>query len=142
MKLFTAIATLFLATFVAAQSLPNNCATGPTGLTVTSTAITPYPLCVGQLVCFTITGQLSETITPGATFTIIGKYLGRVVYTDTHDLCTLLATQGYPCPVPVTLTSITICVLVKSNAPVGIPLAFTVSATNGNDLGVSYILHQ
>lgn len=116
MKLFTAIATLFLATLVAAQSL-TNCGTGPTGMTVSSASITPYPLCAGQQVCFTITGTLNEPITQGATFTILGKYLGRIVYTDTHDLCTLLAAQGYPCPVLIA-TSITICVLVRSNAPV------------------------
>ncbi|KAF9364366.1 hypothetical protein BGX34_001739 [Mortierella sp. NVP85] len=134
MKFFAAVAALACLAFANAQTLPpiTNCATGPTDLTITTFTLAPYPLCINQNVCATGTGQLSAPVTQGAKLSIIGRYLGRVVYTDNHDLCTLLSNQGLACPIPVTLTSITACVLVKNTAPANVPVALTVSATNGN----------
>ncbi|KAF9915287.1 hypothetical protein BX616_006500 [Lobosporangium transversale] len=77
-------------------------------------------------------GRLRHPVTQGAKLNVVGKFLNRIVYTDAHDLCTLLAAQGHPCPVPVTLTSITACIKVKDSAPAGITVALQVSATNGN----------
>ncbi|KAF8921713.1 hypothetical protein EDD21DRAFT_449270 [Dissophora ornata] len=133
MKFFTALLVLLIAVFAGAQSPPfSNCATGTTDLTVSSSTLSPYPLCINQIVCITITGTLSEPITSGATLSMQGKYLGRVVYTDNQDLCTVLAASGYSCPIPVTTTSITFCLLVKSSAPANIPVAFTIQVINGN----------
>ncbi|KAF8925725.1 hypothetical protein BGZ58_000526 [Dissophora ornata] len=136
MKSFTAaIAALACFTVAAAQTMPpiTNCATGATDLTITTFTLAPYPLCINKDVCATGTGQLSAPVTQGATLAIQGKYLGRVVYTDNQDLCTLLGAQGLSCPIPVTLTSITACVLVKSTAPANVPVALTVLATNGDN---------
>ncbi|KAF9574611.1 hypothetical protein EC968_006026 [Mortierella alpina] len=133
MKFITAIAALFVATVANAQVPFTNCATGPTDITIDTFSIAPYPLCVGKEVCATGTGVLSTPVIEGAKLSIIGKYLGRVVYTDNHDLCTLMAAQGHPCPIPTTLTSITACVPVKSTAPANIPVQLTVQATNGNN---------
>ncbi|KAI8349482.1 hypothetical protein B0O80DRAFT_459648 [Mortierella sp. GBAus27b] len=134
MKFFAAVAALAYLAFTVAQTLPpiTNCATGPTDLVINSFTLAPYPLCVNQNVCATGTGQLLTPVVAGGQLSIIGRYLGRVVYTDNHDLCGLLSTQGFTCPIPTTLTSITACVLVKPNAPVNIPVALTVQATNGN----------
>ncbi|KAF9182463.1 hypothetical protein BGZ51_004729 [Haplosporangium sp. Z 767] len=134
MKYFAAIAAFACLAFANAQTLPpiTNCATGTTDITISSFTLAPYPLCVGQDVCATGTGTLSTPVVEGATLAITGKYLGRVVYTDNHDLCVLMAAQGHPCPIPTTLTSITACVLVKPNAPTGIPVVLTVIATNGS----------
>ncbi|KAI1297119.1 hypothetical protein EDD11_007229 [Mortierella claussenii] len=133
MKFFAAVAALACLALANAQMPPvSNCATGATDLAITSFNLAPYPLCINQNVCATGTGQLSVPVTAGAKLNIVGKYLNRVVYTDAHDLCTLLSAQGHPCPVPITLTSITACVLVKPTAPAGVPVALTVSATNGN----------
>ncbi|KAK3825346.1 MAG: hypothetical protein J3Q66DRAFT_384571 [Benniella sp.] len=133
MKLFAAIVTLILATLIAAQQpVFTNCAASTAEFTVASFSIFPHPACVSQNVCVTITGMLSAPITAGAKVTIVGRYLGRVVYTDNQDLCALSAAQGNPCPLPVSLTSLTVCVLVKTNAPVGIPVTISISATNGN----------
>lgn len=52
-----------------------------------------------------------------ASLYIVGKYLGRTVYSDYHDICNLV-----PCPFPVTSSTITACVLVLSNAPVNVPV--------------------
>ncbi|KAG0242928.1 hypothetical protein BG011_003227 [Mortierella polycephala] len=101
-------------------------------MNVTSFSVSPYPLCVGQNACFTATGTLLHPIIRSASLSIVGKYLGRVVYTDNHDLCDLLATWGQICPIATSVTSITACVIVKSTAPVGIPIALTIKATNGN----------
>ncbi|KAF9190708.1 hypothetical protein BGZ50_009849 [Haplosporangium sp. Z 11] len=122
MKFFTAIAALVVAAVASAQtpSPPfSNCATGATDMTVTGLTLNPYPLCVGKPVCATVTGTLSAPVTSPASLAITGKYLGRVVYTDNVDLCTVLAASGYPCPVATTVTSVTACVLVKANAPTG-----------------------
>ncbi|KAF9182454.1 hypothetical protein BGZ51_004720 [Haplosporangium sp. Z 767] len=132
MKFITAVAALFVAAVANAQVPFTNCAPPTADIAITTFSLSPYPLCVGQNVCATGTGTLANPVIAGATLAITGKYLGRVVYTDNHDLCTLMAAQGHPCPIPTTLTSITACVLVKPNAPTGIPVALTVLATNGS----------
>ncbi|KAF9354631.1 hypothetical protein BGX26_007544 [Mortierella sp. AD094] len=131
MKFFAATVALIAAAVANAQVTWTNCA-ATADLTINTFALSPYPLCVGQNVCATGTGQLSAPVTAPSTLSIVGKYFGTTVYTDSQNLCTLLGAQGHPCPVPVTLNSITVCVLVKPNAPTGIPVVLTVSATNGN----------
>ncbi|KAF9359330.1 hypothetical protein BGX26_012615 [Mortierella sp. AD094] len=131
MKLFAAVVALVAAAVANAQVPYTNCALG-SDLTITTFTLSPYPFCVGQNVCATGTGQLSVPVTAPSTLSIVGKYFGTTVYTDSHDVCALMAAQGHPCPIPITLTSLTMCILVKPNAPVGIPVVLTVSATNGN----------
>ncbi|KAF9349471.1 hypothetical protein BGX34_001773 [Mortierella sp. NVP85] len=135
MKFIAAVAALALAAVAQAQTF-TSCATGATDMTVSSITLDKNPLCVGENVCATVTGTLANPIvetTPGSTkLAIVGRYLGRVVYTDNHDLCTLLAASGHPCPVATSVTSVTACVLVKTSAPVGVPVALTIQATNGN----------
>ncbi|KAF9084264.1 hypothetical protein BGX27_003848, partial [Mortierella sp. AM989] len=130
MKLFAAVVALVAASIANAQTIWVNCATAP-DMTVTSFSLT-YPPCAGKLGCFTATGVLSVPITAPATLPIVGKYLGQIVYTDHHDFCALLAASGQFCPVPVTVTSITFCVLIKSSVLVGIPFVLTISPTNGS----------
>ncbi|KAF8928701.1 hypothetical protein EDD21DRAFT_407065 [Dissophora ornata] len=131
MKFIAAITALVVAAVANAQTW-TNCATGATDLTISSFSVSPYPLCISQNVCASGTGLLNAPVTSGATLAIQGKYLGRVVYTDNQDLCALTASQGVPCPIAVTVTSITACVLVKSTAPANVPVSLTVLATNGD----------
>ncbi|KAF9410874.1 hypothetical protein BGZ94_001496 [Podila epigama] len=134
MKFFAAVAALLVATVAQAQQPTwTNCAIGATDMTVSSFSVAPYPLCVNQNVCATISGTLSTPVIAPAKLSISGKYLGRVVYSDNQDLCAVLATSGYSCPVPVTTTSITACVLVQPTAPTGINVQLTVQAINGNN---------
>ncbi|KAF9161841.1 hypothetical protein DFQ26_004123 [Actinomortierella ambigua] len=136
MKFVAALAALLVAgsAVVSGQTMPTpyNCATGPTQIQITNFTLAPYPMCIGQNVCATGTGTLSTPVVQGASLSIIGKYLNRVVYTDSHNLCDLMNAQGHPCPIPTTMTSITSCVLVKTTAPANIPVVLTVSATNGD----------
>jgi len=133
MKFFTALAALVVATVASATSPTfTNCATGSTDMTVTGFSLAPYPLCVGAQVCATVSGTLSAPITTGGLLTISGKYLGRVVYSDSEDLCTVLAGSGNPCPIAATTGSITACVTVKTTAPTNINVALTVTAINGD----------
>ncbi|KAG0360676.1 hypothetical protein BC939DRAFT_525991 [Gamsiella multidivaricata] len=134
MKIFATIAALACLAVARSQTLPpiTNCATGPTDLTIDTFTLAPYPLCINQNVCATGTGQLSVPLIQGAKLAITGRYGGRVVYTDNQDVCTLLASQGFSCPIPITMTSITVCVLVKPTAPANVPVALTVLVTNGN----------
>ncbi|KAG0337663.1 hypothetical protein BG004_007557 [Podila humilis] len=131
---FTAVAALLLAAVATAQQPTwTNCATGPTDMTVSAFSVAPYPLCVNQNVCATVVGTLSTAVIAPAKLSISGKYLGRVVYTDNQDLCAILSAAGHPCPLPITTTTITACVLVKPTAPTGINVQLTVTATNGNN---------
>ncbi|CAO3570116.1 unnamed protein product [Mortierella alpina] len=132
MKFIAALAALVVATVANAQTF-TNCATGVADMTVTGFSVNPYPLCIGQNVCATVTGTLSTPIIAPAKLAVTGKYLGRVVYSDNQDLCTVLAASGVPCPVPVSVTSVTACVLVKTTAPANIPVQLTILATNGNN---------
>ncbi|KAF9954596.1 hypothetical protein BGZ72_004461 [Mortierella alpina] len=134
MKFIAAIAAIVVAAVANAQSPSfTSCATGATDMTVTGFSVSPYPLCISQNVCASVSGTLSAPITAPAKLAVTGRYLGRVVYTDNQDLCVVLAASGVPCPVPVTVTSVTACVLVKSTAPANIPVQLTILATNGNN---------
>ncbi|KAF9155867.1 hypothetical protein BG015_008229 [Linnemannia schmuckeri] len=132
MKFIAAIAALVVAAVANAQVPFTNCASGPTQIAIQTFSIAPYPLCINQNVCATGTGILNTPVIAGSTLSITGRYLGRLVYTDNHDLCTLMASQGFPCPLPTTMTSITACVLVKPNAPPNIGVALQVVAVNGD----------
>ncbi|KAG0232260.1 hypothetical protein B0O80DRAFT_423146 [Mortierella sp. GBAus27b] len=135
MKFIAAFAALAFAAMAQAQ-LTSCAGSTPTDMTGTSITLTPSTLCINQNVCATVSGTLINPIadspTKKASLSIIGRYLGRVVYTDNHDLCTVLGASGYPCPVPVTTTLVTACVLVLPNAPANIPVALTIQAVNGN----------
>ncbi|KAG0207701.1 hypothetical protein BGX28_001097 [Mortierella sp. GBA30] len=135
MKFSSFIASLAVLAIANTQPPPpiTNCATGTTDIIIDNFTLTPYPLCIGKSVCASGTGTLLTPVINPAKLAITGKYLGRVVYTDNYDLCVLMADQGHPCPIPTTMTSITACILVKSNAPANIPVALTVLATNGNN---------
>ncbi|KAF9937887.1 hypothetical protein BGZ75_004470 [Mortierella antarctica] len=132
MKFIAAIAALVVAAVANAQTF-TNCAAGPTDMTLTAFSVTPYPLCIGQNVCATVSGTLSTPIIAPAKLSVTGKYLGRIVYTDNQDLCAVLLASGIPCPVPVSVTTVTACVLVKPSAPANIPVQLTILATNGNN---------
>ncbi|KAG0225798.1 hypothetical protein BGW41_004551 [Actinomortierella wolfii] len=138
MKFCAIIATLFAAAIASAQDVPSftHCEKLSDEivpqLTIEQFTIAPYPLCIGQSVCATGKGQLSTPVIEGAQLSITGKFLGRIVYTDNYDLCTLMANQGHPCPIPTTLTSLTSCINVKPNAPADINVKLEVMATNGD----------
>ncbi|KAF9163594.1 hypothetical protein DFQ27_003320 [Actinomortierella ambigua] len=130
-----AIATLVLAAVASAQDVPKFDVCDKAAsyqLQIKEFSISPYPLCIGQDVCATGTGTLSTPVTQGARLSIIGKYLNRIVYTDNHNLCDLMAAQGLPCPIPTSITSLTSCIKVLSTAPAGIPVELEVKATNGD----------
>ncbi|KAG0363983.1 hypothetical protein BG005_000015 [Podila minutissima] len=134
MKFFAAVATLVIAAVANAQPSWTDCApAGTADLTISSFTVTPYPLCIGQNVCASGNGVLKVPVTAPAKLQISGSYLGRVVYTDNQDLCAISAAYGQPCPIPVTVTSITACVLVKTSAPANIDVKLTVKAFNGNN---------
>ncbi|KAF9405442.1 hypothetical protein BGZ76_006574 [Entomortierella beljakovae] len=133
MKISNLLFGLSLSTIAYSQSpIFTNCAPANADLTVNEASIDPYPLCRGQQACLTLTGLLSVPVTSGALLNIVGLLFGSPVYTDINiDLCALLAAQGHPCPVPITLTALTFCVMVKPSAPVNIALGYTYSAVNG-----------
>ncbi|KAF9546550.1 hypothetical protein EC957_009627 [Mortierella hygrophila] len=132
MKFIAAVAAILVAAVANAQVPFTNCATGPTQIAIDNFSISPYPLCINQNVCAEGTGTLSTPVIEGATLSITGRYLGRLVYTDNHDLCALMATQGQPCPILTNVNSIKSCVNVKPSAPPNIAVALQVSAINGD----------
>ncbi|KAF9338472.1 hypothetical protein BGZ91_008747 [Linnemannia elongata] len=81
MKFIAALATLVLAAVASGQTMPTpyNCATGPTQIAITSFTLSPYPLCINQMVCATGTGTLSTPVIQGSTLSITGRYLGRLI---------------------------------------------------------------
>ncbi|KFH73740.1 hypothetical protein MVEG_00954 [Podila verticillata NRRL 6337] len=135
MKFITAVsALLFAAVANAQQPTWSSCATaGTTDMTVSAFSVAPYPLCINQNVCATVTGTLLTDVIAPAKLAISGKFLGRVVYTDNQDLCAILDAAGHPCPLPMSTPSITACVLVKPSAPANVNVQLTVQATNGNN---------
>ncbi|KAF9301935.1 hypothetical protein BGZ74_006061, partial [Mortierella antarctica] len=100
-------------------------------MTLTSFSVSPYPLCIGLDLCATAMGVLSTPIFAPSILAITGKCLGRTIYTDTQDFCTVV---GVSCPVPVTTTSITFCVLVKPSTPATFPFQSTYLVTSTNSV--------
>ncbi|KAF9085582.1 hypothetical protein BGX27_003426 [Mortierella sp. AM989] len=131
MKFFAAAIALVAASVANAQDTWANCADKPDA-TIDSFINSPSPGCIGKQICVTATGQLSAPITNPSLLIITGKYLGQTVYTDNHDFCPLLAIHGHPCPVPATVTSLTVCVMLKDTIPANVPANLTIVATNGN----------
>ncbi|KAF9915159.1 hypothetical protein BX616_006783 [Lobosporangium transversale] len=137
MKVLSVIVGLALAAVSQAADMPalnfTSCAPSTTGLTLTALPVLePYPLCIGKEYCLTLTGQLNTDITQGSRLSVIGRWVGRIVYTDNQDLCTLLAAQGTPCPVASTTSSIKLCTPMKSNFWANVQTHFQFSATNGD----------
>ncbi|KAF9158513.1 hypothetical protein DFQ27_003588 [Actinomortierella ambigua] len=135
MKVTAALASLLFTAAVTTAQQPtwSSCATGATDMTITSFSVAPYPLCVGKPVCAEIHGTNTAPIDGStAVLSVIGKYLNRVVYTDSKNLCQVLANASLPCPVAVGTPYVKACIDVKPTAPVGIPVSLEVKATNGN----------
>ncbi|KAF9300971.1 hypothetical protein BGZ74_007292 [Mortierella antarctica] len=95
-----------------------SCATGTTTQNVTAFTLTPSDYCIGKPYTLTSTGPLKTDIIAGGTFSVTGRYLGRVVYTDDHrDFCALLAAAGTPCPVAKTADALSFALTVKPWVP-------------------------
>ncbi|KAF9952780.1 hypothetical protein BGZ70_000484, partial [Mortierella alpina] len=121
-----------LACTAAAQMNYTNCATTPTRFQMTSATWSPSPACVGKDLCAAGTGTLDAPIIQGARLVLTGRYLGRLVYTDEHDFCAVLAAQGTPCPVAAGAVVLKGCVKIKENAPPNVGVDFRTVATNGD----------
>ncbi|KAF9132450.1 hypothetical protein BG015_003704 [Linnemannia schmuckeri] len=139
MKFTTALAVLATAVIsaVSAQTgtytdLSNCPNAGPTGYAATNVTISPSPLCISKPFCLTATGILSTPITEGAEYVITGRWLGRVLYTDVHDLCSLLAANGQSCDVPAGPFNLKLCVDLKPHYPNGWVFDFQFHANNGD----------
>lgn len=89
----------------------------PAQYATSAVALSPSPLCIGKQFCMTATGVLSAPITQGATYSIVGRWLGRVIYTDSQDVCALLAANGQACPIPAGPYNMNLCHTVKPNLP-------------------------
>jgi hypothetical protein len=85
---------------------------------ITSASLAPYPLCINKPACLTLTGTLSEALPEGLQYIVEARYLGRIVYSDREeDLCSRLAENGTPCPLPAGPVNLTLCRVVKPNMP-------------------------
>ncbi|KAF9914108.1 hypothetical protein BX616_008949 [Lobosporangium transversale] len=123
---------LIVAAITTAHALDSDCSTGPVDLKVDSYTLSPNPFCIGKKACATVTGKLKAPVTQGAKLKFEGKFAGQVVYSKTLDLCILLAQQGYPCPVPTTLTSLTLCMPIEGNVIADTPVELEIVTINGN----------
>ncbi|KAF9129697.1 hypothetical protein BGW39_003887 [Mortierella sp. 14UC] len=135
MKFATAIAVLATFAVSSASAQFTNLTTStsnPVKYDGANYAISPFPMCVGKPFCLTSTGTLLSPIVEGAKYSITGRYLGRLLYTDNHDLCSLLAASGTPCPVAAGAFNFNLCVPLKNNFPPNVGLMFQYLATNGN----------
>ncbi|KAI9235022.1 MAG: hypothetical protein BYD32DRAFT_489228 [Podila humilis] len=112
--------------------ISSNCATGYTDQNVTDFSLTPSEYCIGKPYTVTTTGSLSDDIIEGGSLHVIVRYINRIVYAENHDLCTLLAAAGTPCPVAKTTNALSFTFTPKTFLPSGIPFAYQYQATNGN----------
>ncbi|KAK3841805.1 MAG: hypothetical protein J3R72DRAFT_491117 [Linnemannia gamsii] len=87
-------------------------------ITVTSAEITPYPICIKQKYCISVTGNSPVPITQGATVNQ-GIIMGNRIWPPAPetDLCRFLAETGTPCPIPSGPISLKVCF----NSPPYIP---------------------
>ncbi|KAF8946802.1 hypothetical protein BGZ47_011388 [Haplosporangium gracile] len=129
---FAALAVVALSSVSAQYTKLVNGTAYPTQYQTTGYSISPSPLCITKPFCLTATGTLSAPIVEGANYAITGRYLGRTIYTDKHDLCPLLASSGQACPIPAGPYNLNLCVNVKPNLPPKINYEYQFLATNGN----------
>ncbi|KAF9408760.1 hypothetical protein BGZ94_002206 [Podila epigama] len=97
---------------------------------VTSLTIKPG-FCVLKPFTLTAAGALSAPIIDGAKINISGRYLGRLVYSDSKYLCPLLAEAGTPCPIATTATSWSVT-LPQKGGMVNVLNAYLFRVTNGD----------
>ncbi|KAF9082346.1 hypothetical protein BGX27_004563 [Mortierella sp. AM989] len=143
MKLSTAISALLIigtANVFAATESPNTVAcrfSNPANNMFTLSApgiVSPYPVCQGTEHCLTLTGTLKEPIIAPASLSFITRFSMNNITAggSEHDLCALLAAQGTPCPVPVTTTSLRVCVPIEPRFPTIWVFDMQSKARNGN----------
>ncbi|KAG0011534.1 hypothetical protein BGZ81_002120 [Podila clonocystis] len=139
MKFFSAIAAFAVVAITQAQvykpptyPLSESCASYPTQQNVTSFTMTPGDYCIGRPYTVTTTGPLHADVIEGATVTLFGRWLGRLVYTDNQDLCKLLAAAGTPCPIAKTATSLSFDLLAKKNIPPNVVFTYQFQVVNGD----------
>ncbi|KAF9566871.1 hypothetical protein EC968_003571 [Mortierella alpina] len=133
MKITAAVfASVAFASTAAAQMNYTDCSSTPTQFQMTSATWSPSPACIGKDLCAVGTGTLDAPIVEGATLSLTARYLGRIVYTDNHDFCAVLAAQGTPCPVAAGAAVLKGCVKIKENVPPNIAAIFQTYATNGD----------
>ncbi|KAF9370618.1 hypothetical protein CPB97_002608 [Podila verticillata] len=106
---------------------------GTTDQTVTNFTLKPS-FCPGKNYTVIVTGPVIQDIIAPAKLQIAGKFLGRTVYTDNKDFCSLLATAGTPCPVAAGTPALAFDVLMKPNWPMDITNQFTYEVINGNNV--------
>ncbi|KAF9939274.1 hypothetical protein BGZ65_011004 [Modicella reniformis] len=108
----------------------SSCGSATDDFQLSSVSYTPNPPKVGQNVCITLQGTLSNAVTQGATIRTTATYWGMNVYDQTTDLCTALAGSATPCPIATSVSAVTHCVDVPSNVPAGVALTLKAVATN------------
>ncbi|KAI9234905.1 MAG: hypothetical protein BYD32DRAFT_453622 [Podila humilis] len=135
---FLAVITTVIAT-AAALDYPvfpfvwKSCATpGTTDQTVTNFTL-KQSFCPGKNYTVIVTGPVTGDIVAPSKLWISGKFLGRVIYTDNHDFCALLAAAGTPCPLAAGTAALTFDVLLKPSWPTGVNAQFSYQVINGNN---------
>ncbi|KAF9172473.1 Phosphatidylglycerol/phosphatidylinositol transfer protein [Mortierella sp. AD011] len=124
------VATVVLATTVSADF--TSCGSPNDTLALSNVSYTPNPPKVGQQLCITVNGTLSEPVTQGANLTVIATYDGFPVYSNTTDLCAVLANSTTPCPIDTNVTSVTECVNVPSEIPTNTTFNLQANATSAS----------
>ncbi|KAG0277947.1 hypothetical protein BGZ95_005030 [Linnemannia exigua] len=79
-------------------------------VSVTSIELTPFPICIKEKYCISITGNSQAPITQGAIVYQEVIIAGRMYPHDPEtDLCKFLAESGNPCPIPAGPVSLKVC---------------------------------
>ncbi|KAG0379556.1 hypothetical protein BGX24_012739 [Mortierella sp. AD032] len=121
MKITAALVTLTTAAVSSVSAQFTNfvsTATNPIQYDGTNYTITPSPLCIGKQFCLTASGTLSTDIIEGSTYSIYGKSMGQIFYIEQkNDLCSILAANGTPCPVPAGAFNLNLCKSLLANFP-------------------------
>jgi len=97
----------------------NDCSPPSADQTVTNFTLKPT-FCPGMNYTVISTGLTSKDIIAPSKLQILGKYLGRIVYSDNQDLCALLAASGTPCPVAAGTAILSFDVLLKPTWPLNV----------------------
>ncbi|OAQ22937.1 hypothetical protein K457DRAFT_25588 [Linnemannia elongata AG-77] len=138
MKLIATTAALATAAAIVSAELPHpgnfsSCASGPTQLALDSFTLSPSPMCIGKEFCYTATGTLNTAIVEGGTLSIMGRFLGRLIYTDNADLCDALAAGGHKdCAIPAGPVTLKMCRILRPNFPPNWKTSFQVAAVSGD----------
>lgn len=116
---FLSLVAAASAVVIYAPSPLKSCGTSADTFNLQSLDITPYPIIKGQNVSISASGNLKKAILDGSKIALSVKAGFIPLYSNTLDVCSNTAKQGYSCPIAAGDHTIATSQAIPDNVPAG-----------------------